>query len=499
MEIIGSLQKGKAITGRMNVLTQAHTHANKSILDTITTETLNNTLQSVAVESEEEIAALVKTNYKVFHVKMKIDNTVSSESGLGGSIVITPTTGETTYKQFYIFNKAEKYTVGGLSGAGSSEYVQLKLSDTGIFKRTVTVNSDVDETVSFTDWESAVAPEEDFIVTLNTDDGKTVISCDKIYSEIKAAYDEGKTVKLLFNGAGEYFDLLRVQYDAIYFSRVLNGQNVVVRIGTQLGDLSIINYNFAEKEDTVQIWQSNTYYEAGTIVNYCIDNDLYLYKCVTAHTSGTYFEMADNWIILLSFNARKAMYATFDKDGNMITDTYVNKNNVDTAPTKDSENLITSGGVYNAIGHWEKICQLEATTEEVEEIAITAEEYSLMKKCTALRMTVKMAPNANGNAGAAYFHAYGENGKDVSCRLGTTTNTTNTTCDFLVEYMGNNNWSHQAHYCQDSAQSSTIYANPQKNILEIGQYIERISFKLNDSEKFFPIGCVAHLWGYIVE
>ncbi len=224
-----------------------HTHANKTILDAITTEMLNNTLQSVTVESEEEIAALVKTNYKVFHIKM-IDNTVSSGNGLGGNIVITPTIGGTTYKQFYIFNKAEKHTVGGLSGAGSSEYVQLKLSDTGIFKRTVTVNSDVNETVTFEDWKTIF---ETFIVTLHTNDGETVETVDKTYSEIKEAYQSGKPVKLLFLGAGDYFDLLSVQYDAIYFSRIVNGTtNIVVKIGINIGDVVIYNYNLAEKYDS---------------------------------------------------------------------------------------------------------------------------------------------------------------------------------------------------------------------------------------------------------
>ena len=165
---------------------------------------------------------------------------------------------------------------------------------------------------------------------------------------------------------------------------------------------------------------------------------------------------------------------------------------IDNTPTKDSDNLITSGGVYNAIGHWEKICVIEATTEEVVEIGITSDTYPLLSKCIKIMVECNIpigAENSNGywklnNINTAYLSSVVR-----SDNLGTTT--------MYAEKQYNDIWRCECTVGgNNSGQQKSVITTP--TVKSYGKNIDTLGLR-SGGGIVFPIGTQMNVWGYIVE
>ena len=182
---------------------------------------------------------------------------------------------------------------------------------------------------------------------------------------------------------------------------------------------------------------------------------------------------------------------TDDNKNQIITEVPVHVATDDT-PTKDSEKPITSGGVYNAIGHWVEICKTDATTEEVVEVGITSDTYPVLSKCIKIMAECNIPKGAENSNG--YWKLNDINTAYLSSVVRSDYQGTST---IYAERQYNYIWRCECTIGgNNSGQQKPVITVPY--IKSYGENINTLSLR-SGSNIVFPIGTQMNVWGYIVE
>ena len=170
----------------------------------------------------------------------------------------------------------------------------------------------------------------------------------------------------------------------------------------------------------------------------------------------------------------------------------------DDTPTKDSDNLITSGGVYNAIGHWELIVNT-TLEEEVNSIELTSEEYPDIPKCKEFVIRVvfpKTTTGADIALGASSLRL--NNNAVIAFRFSSTTLKRDGIAEQRAHISIIDNLVYSTGTYQATGQSA-VTASPHVLIGDrlINGAVSRIIYKLNESANNYPIGTKFAFYGKV--